>query len=51
MLRVNRKLVSTLDALSWPAKKIQTDELDYASNEKAKAFKSAFLDCCRLEKT
>lgn len=43
------KLVSTLDALNWPAKKIQPDELDYSSNEKAKAFKAAFLDLCKLE--
>lgn len=43
------KLVSTLDALNWPAKKIQPDDLDFSTNEKARAFKAAFLDICKLE--
>ncbi|CAD6569915.1 MAG: hypothetical protein CYPHOPRED_003651 [Cyphobasidiales sp. Tagirdzhanova-0007] len=44
------KCLSTLDALEWPSKKIQGFQLDLMSQEKAKAFKSAFLELLMLQK-
>ena len=47
---IRSKCLSTLDALEWPSKKIQGFQLDLMSQEKAKAFKSAFLELLMLQK-
>lgn len=44
-------MLTALDGLSWPTKKLRPGELDYEYDGRAKAFKKAFMDLQTLETT
>lgn len=51
VIRLHSRLVAALEALAWPAKKLDHHALDYNANTKARAFRVAFMDLLKLEQT